>query len=101
MPKLSETKPKPVSMTTPTRDAKVKQKAKNVPQSARFLYEQAASGEASGREAIKVFCIECMGYDREAVKECTSETCPLWMYRPLVKHAHRKSRNPTGKNKDS
>lgn len=31
--------------------------------------------------AIKLFCIECNGYNRHFVKACKNETCPLWPYR--------------------
>lgn len=32
-------------------------------------------------KAVKAFCIECNGYDREEVKRCTSTVCPLYYYR--------------------
>lgn len=31
--------------------------------------------------AIKEFCISCFGDQPRLVKECTTETCPLWPYR--------------------
>ena len=41
--------------------------------------------KASPRAAIKAFCLECMGYDRAGVTECTAYACPLWEYRPIFK----------------
>lgn len=46
------------------------------------LYEDCYSGAASPRKAIKAMCLECVGYERSAVAECTATACPLWMYRP-------------------
>ena len=31
--------------------------------------------------AIKAFCIDCMGDQPRLVKECTTQSCPLWPYR--------------------
>lgn len=45
-------------------------------------YERALEGSASPRNAIKAFCAECCGYDREAVRTCPATACPLWRYRP-------------------
>jgi hypothetical protein len=32
--------------------------------------------------AIKVFCLECQGWERAGVAECPSKACALWSYRP-------------------
>lgn len=32
-------------------------------------------------QAIKLFCIECMGYQKFLVKDCSDPACPLWPYR--------------------
>lgn len=32
-------------------------------------------------QAIKLFCVECMGYNKHFVKACPAEQCPLWPYR--------------------
>ena len=31
--------------------------------------------------AIKAFCLECCGYERNEVKKCTAPYCPLWEFR--------------------
>lgn len=32
-------------------------------------------------QAIKIFCIMCMGYQKSLVKDCPDQQCPLWSYR--------------------
>jgi len=32
-------------------------------------------------KAIKLFCIECMGFSQQDVKNCTSVLCPLFKYK--------------------
>jgi hypothetical protein len=44
-------------------------------------YLRAMSGR-SMKSAIKSFCLECVGYQREEVKLCTDLGCPLYPYRP-------------------
>jgi hypothetical protein len=53
-----------------------------VPSSAQRITQKALSGKASPRDAIKAFCLECVVWDRAAIKECDIKDCPLWMYRP-------------------
>jgi hypothetical protein len=64
------------------RKAAVNKRAARTPESARGTYLRAATGQASPRDAIKAFCFECNGEDRQAVAECTALACPLWAYRP-------------------
>jgi len=54
----------------------------SAPESARGLLARCYNGTASPRQAIKSFCHDCVGFDRAAVKECTSFACSLWPYRP-------------------
>jgi hypothetical protein len=28
-------------------------------------------------------CLECVGFDRNAITECTAPACPLWNFRPF------------------
>lgn len=53
------------------------------PESAKGCLQEAFSGSASPRKAIKAFCLVCTGYDRAAIKTCSSYACPLWQYRPF------------------
>ena len=41
------------------------------------------------RRAIRLFCFECVGWQRGEVEHCPDELCPLWTYR-------QKPANPTG-----
>ena len=54
-----------------------------MPESARGHFVASWSGKASPRRAIKAQCLECQGFDRAAVTECTAYACSLWMYRPF------------------
>jgi hypothetical protein len=42
---------------------------------------KSARAKVTRAQAIKFFCVECMGYNRHFVKSCTQEACPLWPYR--------------------
>ena len=48
------------------------------------LFRRVYSGEASPRECIKAFCLECCWFDEAAIRECTATACPLWNLRPFV-----------------
>lgn len=48
---------------------------------------RARAGEASPRQAIKAFCLECVGLIRKDITECTAKQCPLWKYRPYQTEA--------------
>ena len=52
----------------------------------RGLLERSWSGKASPRTAIKVFCLDCMGEDKQAVADCGDRCCSLWKYRPYQKN---------------
>jgi hypothetical protein len=49
----------------------------------------ALAGEASPRRAIRAKCLECVGYARSEVTECTAYGCPLWRLRPYQAPATR------------
>ena len=53
------------------------------PAGVRKTLGEAFSGSASPRKAIKAQCLVCVGYDRDAVRNCTGYSCPLWSYRPF------------------
>lgn len=40
------------------------------------------AGGLSPRQAIRVKCLDCCGYERAEVAECRVVTCPLWAIRP-------------------
>jgi hypothetical protein len=65
--KKIETVPAPIPPKPPTRTKSTRTKS--------------ARDKITRAQAIKLFCIECMGYNRHFVKSCTNEHCPLWPYR--------------------
>lgn len=44
-------------------------------------FRRAYAGK-SLRAAVNAHCIECMGFDAAAVRECSALACPLFQYRP-------------------
>lgn len=53
----------------------------DAPTSYRGTLERAFSGKSKAA-GIKAFCLRCVGYVRNDVRDCTSRGCPLWPYRP-------------------
>jgi hypothetical protein len=58
-------------------------RVETAPESCRKLLVRAFSGNCSPRAAIKAFCLECVGFDREAITECSAYGCPLYEFRPF------------------
>src|SRR5438046_8727594 len=52
---------------------------RDVPVLYRGLAKQAVRSRAA---AVKLFCLECVGYVRKDVTECTACQCPLFRHRP-------------------
>jgi hypothetical protein len=48
------------------------------------LYYQgiATAAKRSRAAAVKLFCLECVGYTRRDVTDCTAYHCPLYRFRP-------------------
>ncbi len=69
--------------TDPARQSAIAERAKQMPKSCLATYLKATRGKASPRAAIKAFCTECVGWNRQEVHRCTATACPLWMYRPF------------------
>lgn len=51
-----------------------------IPDSMRDLTRRAVEGRATPAGAIKAFCYECCGYDRQLARTCPTRACPLWPY---------------------
>lgn len=50
------------------------------------LFQRVAqSGAKSKADAIKAFCLRCVGFHSKRVTTCTSPTCPLYQVRPYQK----------------
>lgn len=54
----------------------------NIPPKYQQIYKAAAEGTASPRKAIQAHCLECCGYSRTDITNCSSHACPLFHYRP-------------------
>jgi hypothetical protein len=52
------------------------------PESCRNTLSRAFSGSASPRGAIKAFCLQCVGFVRSDVRDCSARACALHPYRP-------------------
>lgn len=61
---------------------RVEEAIAEAPESAKNTLREAFSGSASPRKAIKAMCLSCVGFQRDAVRDCTGFSCPLWAYRP-------------------
>lgn len=57
------------------------------PVSWRGILRRAYQKKGPPRNAIKAFCVQCVGYNRADVANCTALGCPLWPYRPYQKGA--------------
>lgn len=65
------------------RQARVAKVLSAAPESVKGCLNRAFSGSGGRANAIKAFCLTCVGYDRQEVKNCSSFGCPLWEYRPF------------------
>ncbi|MCB1865148.1 MAG: hypothetical protein KDG50_06930 [Chromatiales bacterium] len=54
-----------------------------VPPSAKGILERAFAKSSSRTNALKGKCLQCTNYDRQEVRDCTVELCPLHAYRPF------------------
>jgi hypothetical protein len=55
----------------------------DAPPTCRRVLKLAYTGDASPRQAIKAFCLQCLAYNRADVAACTAPACPLFAYRPF------------------
>jgi len=61
----------------------VQERLEVVPEHQKSLYLDATTGRASARQAIKAFCLECVGWKPDDVRSCQGYACPLYLYRPF------------------
>lgn len=54
----------------------------DVPPKYQAIVRRAFTGTNSPREAVKAFCLTCVGFVRSDVTDCPALGCPLWAYRP-------------------
>lgn len=70
------------------REKRVQRAIAEAPESVKNTLAEAFSGSASPRKAIKAMCLTCVGFQRDAVRNCTGYSCPLWAYRPFQTTPH-------------
>jgi hypothetical protein len=61
----------------------VQDRVSQIPRLYKSGYLRAVTAQASAKGAIKAQCLECVGWVRRDVAECTALACPLWLYRPF------------------
>ena len=64
-----------------------------VPAGARKAIELAFAGKASPRAVIKAKCLDCSGFDRAEIANCSVVLCELHSYRPFQKTARKAPKN--------
>lgn len=52
---------------------------KTLPSSMHKLFFRVYSTNRTASKAIKAKCLDCCCYDRDEVKQCTVESCPLYL----------------------
>lgn len=55
---------------------------KTMPERYKPLYFTVISSAGSPKSAIKAFCLECVGWNPDEVRNCQGYACPLYMHRP-------------------
>jgi len=63
------------------RQAAIARRRADMPKVHRHNYDKAVSGK-SMKAATKAFCLECVQWQKEEVRLCSSLACPLYPYRP-------------------
>lgn len=71
------------------RQARIRLEQMNL--SLRLTYSRIILGKASSKVRIKAFCIECMGYEKFEVADCTDKGCALYGVRPIYKRKQSKN----------
>ncbi len=66
-------------------DTEQAQAVESLPMVYRATLRKAFTGAASPRQAIKAKCIDCTCGHRCEIRECPSNECPLWRFRPYQK----------------
>lgn len=65
-----------------TRDETIARRVAEAGPLYRTIMAKAYEGQCSPRSAIKAQCLICVGYDRDAIFNCTGYSCPFWTFRP-------------------
>lgn len=80
MPKVSKNNLRDAGSLTAEQVRRLAWVQNNAPSKARaFIRAYDGKSPAAG---IKAQCLDCVGCDVSAIRECTADACPLWRYRP-------------------
>ena len=60
------------------------ERLEEMPTGCRMTYIRALKGKSMAA-AIKAQCMECVGWIRDEVRQCSALACPLYPYRPYKK----------------
>lgn len=63
------------------RQPEVSKKLSQIPKAYKMGYLRAILGGPRSA-AIKAFCLECQGWEKAEIKNCSARACPLWNFRP-------------------
>ncbi len=63
----------------------------------RGLLTRVYSGNRSLRDGIDAFCVQCVGYVIDDVRNCTAIGCPLWQLRPYQADPPKRERSEAQK----
>jgi len=66
---------------TSKRETQIAKRRADMPRSYRACYDKAVSGK-SLRAAINSFCLECVCWQIEEIRQCTDLACSLYAVRP-------------------
>lgn len=72
---------------------------KTTPKSLHGLVDKVEKGSLTA--AIKLMCIECMGFEKKYVWDCRGFTCPMYLHRPYQKAEDSEKDVPGQTEKDS
>jgi hypothetical protein len=63
------------------REQQAAERLRQMPPKYRATYRRAVAGK-SLRACVNAQCLECCGWERAEVADCTDLGCPLWSVRP-------------------
>ena len=66
---------------TAKREEQIRKRREQMPKIHQAAYKSAVSGK-SRKNAVKSFCLMCVGWQKEEVRLCTDLACQLYPYRP-------------------
>lgn len=58
------------------------------------LFKAVYEGRATQGKCIKAYCLDCQGLSTVAVRECNTQRCPLWRFRPYQAKRSAKVKSP-------